>query len=126
MTNDELYNSLFEFAKSCQKLVKQLQYTVYNIEYSKQLIRSSASPEANYIEAIEAMSKKDFIYRLKICRKETKEAIYWLMLIQNTNEDLSIAKIESQKLVDEARGFIRIFTASILTSEKNQKAERKK
>jgi four helix bundle protein len=44
-----------------------------NIEDSKQVIRSSGSVAANYIEANEALSKKDFLMRIKICRKEAKE-----------------------------------------------------
>lgn len=126
MTSDELYNLLLSFAKRCQRLVKKLPYTVYNKEYSKQLIRSSASPGANYIEAIEAISKKDFIHRLKICRKETKESIHWLTLIQSANEELVDIQKELEVLIDEASGFIRIFTSSILTSERNQKMENNK
>jgi four helix bundle protein len=121
MTSEELYNLLLQFAIKCQKLVKKLPYAVYNREYGEQLIRSSASPGANYIEALEAMSKKDFIHRLKICRKEAKESIHWLTLLQHSNEELTWVKEETTPLISEARGYIRIFTSSILTSEKNQK-----
>ena len=43
-------------------------------------MRSSGSVGANYIEANELLSKKDFLKRIKICRKETKESAYWLKL----------------------------------------------
>ena len=55
---------------------------IRNFEHSKQGIRSSGSVAANYIEANEAFSKKDFIYRVKICRKEAKETRLWLKLIK--------------------------------------------
>ncbi len=45
-----------------------------NVEIAKQVIKSSGSVGANYIEANEALSRKDFIYRIKLCRKEAKES----------------------------------------------------
>lgn len=50
------------------------------------MIRSSGSIGANYIEANEALGKKDFLMRMKISRKEAKESEYWLRLIHETNE----------------------------------------
>lgn len=121
MTSEELYKRLLDFAIKCQKLIKKLSYSIYNKEYSEQIIRSSASPGANYIEAIEASSRKDFIHRLKICRKEAKESIHWLTLIQNANETSTPIHNEIKVLTEEALELIKIFTASILTAEKNQK-----
>lgn len=60
MTSDELYDRLLVFAKDCQMLVVKLPNNSYNVVYSSQLIRSSSSPGANYIEALEASSKKRF------------------------------------------------------------------
>ena len=99
MTSDELYNLLLQFAIKCQKLIKKLPNTVYNRKYGEQLIRSSASPGANYIEALEAMSRKDFIHRLKISRKETKESIHWLTLIKFANEELKPIQEEISSLI---------------------------
>ena len=70
----------FKFAKRVRALVRGLSKTVSNIEDGKQLIRSSGSAGANYIEACEAISKKDELHRLKISRKEAKESQYWLRL----------------------------------------------
>lgn len=124
MTSEELYNRLLFFAKRSQKLIKALSKNNYNYEYGSQLIRSSASPGANYIEAIEASSRKDFTHRLKICRKEAKESIHWFVLISSANEeDLEIQR-EIKILITEAREFIRIFTSSILTSERNGKVNK--
>ncbi len=121
MTPELLYERLLLFAKRCQWLIRKLPKASYNNEYGKQLIRSSASPGANYIEAIEASSKKDFIHRLKICRKEARESTHWLILMEDANEEMIEIKTELKELVQEAKEFIRIFTASILTSERNSK-----
>lgn len=115
--NSEILLSRFmDFGLECQKLTSTLSKTSYNQIYGKQLIRSSSSPGANYIEAIEASSRKEFILKLKICRREAKESIYWLDLIQNSNEGL---QNKCEPLIKEAQEFIRIFSSSILTSEKN-------
>ncbi len=109
---------LQKFAYKCQQLTLNLSKTSYNLSYSNQLIRSSSSPGANYIEAIEASSRKDFIHRLRICRKECKESIYWLELIQFSNNDAKTIHSQISKLKSEAIEFIKIFTSSILTAEK--------
>lgn len=89
-------------------------------------MRSSSSPGANYIEAIEASSRKEFTLKLKICRRETKESIHWLVLIKRSNEEMKNITKECEILTKEAQEFIRIFTSSILTSEKNLGIESRK
>src|SRR3989338_5778714 len=78
-----------QFAENCRDFVKKLPKIVSNFEYGKQLIRSSGSQAANYIEANEALGRKDFLMRVKISRKETKETCLWLRLCDsNSNQDL--------------------------------------
>jgi four helix bundle protein len=116
--NSKQYNleeRTFVFAKDNRHFVKELPKTVGNIEDGKQLIRSTGSVGANYIEANEALSKKDFIHRTKICRKEAKESRYWLRLI-DTNEDPELEK-ERQRLILEATELMNIFGAIIKKSE---------
>ena len=120
LTPEILYDRLLIFAKRCQKLVSRLPKTRYNLIYGDQLIRSSSSPGSNYIEAIEASSRKEFVHKLKTCRKESKESIHWLDLIQNANESLGWVKKETNDLTVEATEFVKIFTSSIITSEKNR------
>ncbi|MFZ5800823.1 MAG: four helix bundle protein [Candidatus Omnitrophota bacterium] len=72
-----------EFARGVREYVKDLPKTLANIEDAKQLIKSSGSVGSNYIEAEEALSRKDFVMRIKISRKEAKESRYWLELIQS-------------------------------------------
>ena len=62
----------YEFARRVRALVKLLPRTISNTEDGKQLVRSSGSVGANYIEANEALSKKDFTMRIKISKKEAK------------------------------------------------------
>ena len=76
----DLEDRTYEFAKNCRNFIKSIPKDLSNIEYGKQLVRSSGSQAANYIEANESLSKKDFFHRIKICRKETKESRLWLRL----------------------------------------------
>ncbi len=93
----DLEGRTFLFAKDVREFVKQLPKTVLTIEDGKQLVRSSGSVAANYIEANEALSRKDFAMRIKICRKEAKESILWLKLLAEpgtlTNEATELMKI---------------------------------
>jgi hypothetical protein len=83
----DLEERTFQFAKNVSLYIKKFPRTIFNMEYGKQVVRSSGSVGANYIEANEALSKKDFIMRVKISRKEAKESAYWLRLIVETNSE---------------------------------------
>lgn len=78
----DLEERTFEFARRCRDYVKRLPKSLSNLEYGKQLIRVSGSVATNYIEANEALSKKDFVMRIKTCRKEAKESRLWLKLTE--------------------------------------------
>lgn len=84
----DLEERTLAFAKAVRELVKTLPRSIASIEDGKQLVRSSGSVGANYIEANEALSKKDFMMRIKIARKEAKESRYWLRMLEaGSNED---------------------------------------
>lgn len=111
----DLEERTFIFAKRVRIFVSKLPKTITNIEDGKQVIRSSGSVGANYIEANEALSKKDFLMRIKISRKEAKESIYWLRLIEVIqNHELEKERI---LLVQEATELMKIF-GSILEKSK--------
>jgi len=74
-----------QFAGNIAIICNSLPRTISNIEFAKQVIRSSGSIGANYIEANEALSARDFIYRIKICQKEAKESALWIRLLMRTN-----------------------------------------
>ena len=103
------------FAKRVRDFVKKAPKTLTNVEDLKQLVRSSGSVGANYIEANDALSKKDFIMRIKICRKESKESRYWLRLV-DTGNDCRLED-ERKKLVQEAQELMNIFGAILKKSQ---------
>lgn len=105
----DLEERTFIFTKNVVLYVKKFPRTISNIESGKQVIRSSGSTGANYIEANEALSRKDFLMRIKICRKEAKETAYWLRLLIETN-DLTF-KQEGAALIQEAIELKKIFSA---------------
>ena len=111
----DLENRTFIFAKRVRKFIKGLPRTIAHIEDSKQLVKSSGSIGANYIEANESLSKKDFILRVKICRKEAKESRYWLRLIET--DDNSDQEKERIDLIDETTELMNIFGSIIRKCE---------
>ncbi len=110
----DLEQRTFQFALRVSHFCRHLSRCLANYEYTKQLIRSSASVGSNYIEANESLGRKDFLLRVKICRKEAKESAYWLTLIRETNESESL--LEVPELLDEANQLRKIFSAIIARS----------
>lgn len=102
----DLAERTIKFAKEVSIFASKIAKTMSNIEYLKQLIRSSSSVGANYIEANEALSSKDFYFRIKISRKEAKESHYWLQLIQAGRQD---TENERLRLKQEALELTKIF-----------------
>jgi four helix bundle protein len=102
------------FTKEVISLVNALPKTIPNIEMMKQLVRSAGSVGANYIEANESFSKKDFGLRIKICRKEAKESCYWLDLLEVKGAE---SEKKRQVLIQEGTELLRIFNA---IAEKNK------
>jgi len=103
------------FSKTTRLFISKLPKSIANIEDGKQLIRSSGSIGANYIEANESLSKKDFLFRIKISRKEAKETRYWLSLIDTKN--LPNLEKERMKLLQESIELMKIFSAIMRKSE---------
>jgi four helix bundle protein len=107
----DLEERTFRFAARTRRFIKQMPRTLGNFEDGKQLVKSSGSVGANYIEANEALSEKDFLMRARISRKEAKESRYWLRLI-----DLEAkVDLESERgvLIREAEELTRILSAII-------------
>jgi four helix bundle protein len=97
------------FAELSRALVKRLPRTIGNVEDAKQFIRASGSIGANYI----AIGKKDFIMKIKICRREARESCYWLRLL-DVNAKL---ELERQQLAAEAKELMNIFGAILRKCE---------
>jgi four helix bundle protein len=111
----DLEEHTLKFARRVRAFVKLLPKTTANLEDGKQLIKASGSIGANYIEANEALSKKDFIVRIKICRKEAKESRYWLRLIETFDE--TGLENERKILENEATELMNIFGSILRKSE---------
>ena len=113
MGSDKIYNledRTFLFARDCRFLVRDLKKTITNIEDGKQLVKSSGSVGANYIEGNEKLGDKDLKFRLKISRKEAKESEYWLKLLKELNEN---QKERIVLLINEANELKKILSAII-------------
>lgn len=110
----DLEERTFQFAKHVRVLVKALPKTYGNLEDGRQIIRSSGSVGANYIEANEALGKKDFLMRLRISRKEAEECAYFLRLIKELNDQP--IRTEADRLWNEAIELKKILSTIILNS----------
>ena len=111
--NKKLYDlekRTLEFAKNAIRLCKRLSKNVINIRLIGQLINASGSVGANYREANEALGKKDFVYRMRITRKECKESSYWLELLKEANPEEAPA---IDTLIKESQELRNIFTSII-------------
>jgi four helix bundle protein len=106
----DLEERTYEFAKDVISFINTCPKTTANLELVRQLIRSSGSVGANYIEAREALSKKDFLMRIKICRKEVKESIYWLRLVEIKDDG---TEEKRRTLVTESTELLRIFASIV-------------
>ena len=111
----DLEDRTFNFASDVRAFSKRIPKTIANIEDTKQVVKASGSVGANYIEANESLSKKDFIVRIKICRKEAKESRYWLRLI-DAGDDSTVKKYRDD-LIQEATELTSIFGAILRKSE---------
>lgn len=108
----DLEERTLAFAKQVNLYVRNLSKDIANQENGKQLVRAAGSVGANYIEANDSLGKKDFLMRIKIAKKECKEARYWIALTEPRNGENSI----KMKLIDESTQLLKIFGAILLKS----------
>jgi len=114
-TNYDLEERTAQFAEHIIDLVKQIKRTAINSRIISQLIGSSGSIGANYCEANEAESKKDFIHKICICKKEIKETKHWLRLLARSNPE---QKDKIRTLWQETQEFLLIFSKIITSCKK--------
>jgi four helix bundle protein len=110
MMKYDLEERTFKFARDVRFMIKQLpkNNTIVK-EDGPQLLKASGSVGANYCEANDALSRKDFVYRMRVSRKEARESHYWLRLIDATVESNN----ETMRLIQEALELRKIFSAII-------------
>ena len=103
------------FGEGVIKFARKLEKSPVNTPLISQVVRAGTSIGANYCEADEAVTKKEFKYRIGICKKEAKETKHWLRMIATASEDL---KTEARTLWQEAKELHLIFAAIYRKSEK--------
>jgi len=103
----DLEERTLRFAQDVNGYVRLLPKDLANQENAKQLVRSAGSVGANYIEANDSLSKKDFLMRIKIAKKECKEARCWILLTQPRHEQEPAKAV----LLDEATQLMKILGA---------------
>jgi len=109
----DLEERTLQYTKDVITLVNKIPKSLSNIEIAKQLVRSAGSVGANYIEANESLGKKDFLFHIRISRKEAKETRYWLQLIECPEQ----LKEEQMKLIQESTELMKIFGAILEKSK---------
>ena len=110
----DLEERTLEFARKVRGFSRELPFSSLTADDIRQLLRSSGSVGANYIEANNSLSRKDFRMRIKICRKEAKESSYWLRLIEINDKSL---ETEKAALLDESIQLMKIFGAILRNSK---------
>lgn len=104
------------FAEDIIDFAKTVKENAINNRIISQLVGASGSLGANYCEATEAESKKDFIHKIGICKKETKEARHWLRLLARSNPE---KKEQIRVFWKEAHELLLIFSKIIRTCRIN-------
>lgn len=110
----DLEDRTLVFSKEIIRLCKSLPSNTVNFKLIDQIVRSGTSMGANYREANETETKKDFKHKIRICLRESKETSYWLELLKEANLD-SHEKLN--KLLQENSELTKIFAAILLKSE---------
>ena len=109
----DLEERSYQFAARTNAYIRKLPKDIPNIENGKQLARSAGSVGANYIEANESLSRKDFLMRAKISKKESKESRLWLRLTQPASEQ----EAEKLYLINEVTELMKILGAIVEKSK---------
>jgi len=107
-----------KFAKRVIQLCRALPKNSMNSRLVGQAVGSAGSVGANYREANDSLGKKDFLHRMRISRKEAKEIIHWLELIEEANPEL---KPRMKELKQEAKELKNILSTIIDNTEKKNK-----
>lgn len=112
----ELEERVEKFGENIIDLVKKVKITPITKSIINQLVKSGTSVGANYFEANGASSKKDFINKVFISKKEAKETQHWLRMISKADQ-LIIS--EARLLYKETQELAMIFS-TIITNTKNK------
>lgn len=110
----DIHERLYKFALSILGVIKYIPRSIENQIMIRQVVRSSSSMGANGIEADGAETKKEFIHRFTICKKESKESYYWLNLITDHNPE---TRTKLLPIIQENKELILIISKIILNTK---------
>ena len=113
-TPQALEDRLIDFGAAVCASIRRIPQDLAGIHISRQLIRSSTSPAANYAEARGAESRRDFVHKIQISLKELRETSVWLRFVQKLYGEKSDVK----QLWNECSQLIAIFVGSVNTARK--------
>ena len=114
--NVQLEDRITKFAARCVKVCEALPpKRIGSANFADQLFRSSTSVAANYSEASQAESRKDFVHKLKVALKELNESRTWLKIIAEAGY---VGKSSLAALIGESEELTRIMSASVITARK--------
>ena len=109
----DLEERTFAFAIEVRLFLRNTKWDPVSWSDIKQVLRSSGSIAANYLEALEALSSDDYLYRIRVCKKEARESGLWLRLISDSNPiDDSIHR-SLDELIGETFELVKIFSSII-------------
>lgn len=111
MKNYDLEDRTIKFSKNIVNLCKKIPFNIINKRLIDQLLRSGTSIGANYREANECDTKKDFKNKIRIAKKEARETIYWIELLIDANFNM---KDEMLPLLDESKQLMKILASIYL------------
>lgn len=106
------------FVMKLIKTIKEIHQTLLNRNILSQVLRSGTSIGANFREAQECESRNDFIHKISICKKESRESVYWLEILKELSPDKDTI---IRDLIRETNEFVKIFAASVSTAKKNSR-----
>jgi four helix bundle protein len=114
MSESIIKKKSFDFAVSIVELCRSLRSDQKEFVISSQLLRSGTSVGANVREALNGMSTRDFVFKLTVAQKECDETLYWLELLEATDQ---ISSTQFEKLHLEAAKLLKIIRSIILTTK---------
>jgi four helix bundle protein len=117
-TKYDLEDRLLAFDVAVVELTDDLPNTRSGNHIAGQLLRCGTSPYGHHGEVESAESRKDFVHKLKVCLKELRETRRWLRLVlrlRKVNQDSRLVAC-----LAEAEELIRIFVASVRTTERRR------
>ncbi|MCK4358971.1 MAG: four helix bundle protein [Candidatus Cloacimonetes bacterium] len=115
MKKNVILDKSFDFAVKTVEVYKELKFNRKEYILSTQLLRSGTSIGANVNEATAAQSKKDFLSKMSIASKESRETLYWIKLLNKTGY------LNNQEYFNDCKEIIRILTSIVKTTANNEK-----